>query len=312
MSKFGRAGDVLDRAISAGRLHHAILLYGESIADLDAAAIYVAQRLLNTQDPRKHPDFFELRPQGRARFIKIGSDSDRAGGDWPPNTMRWLLEKLSQTSNAGGRKVAVIHEADRMNNVAANAFLKTLEEPSSDTNILMLSERPNDLLDTIRSRCINLRINCAPRRIDDEQWSEWLEDFRKWQANLSEGFGSGFTPSDALIASYSLLARFDSILTRLSDIDEHMNMDEQEHLDEEELAAIEVGERRSLRKRLLAEIEEEMISSALEASKGRVPSMRLSRSLACLEKCAGFMELNMPDTPALEYFFLNTLRIWSR
>lgn len=312
MSNFGKSGEVLDRAIDANRLHHAILLYGESIADLEAAAYYVAGRLLNTDSPRKHPDFFELRPQGRARFIKIGSDSDRVGGEWPPNTMRWLLEKLSQTSNAGGKKVALVHEADRMNNVAANAFLKTLEEPSSDTNILMLSERPNDLLDTIRSRCINLRINCAPKRLEDEQWNDWLDDFRKWQANLSAGFGQDFTPSDALISAYSLLARFDSILTRLSDINEHLNLDDQEHLDEEELAAIEVGERRALRKRMLAEIEEEMISSALEASNGRVPSMRLARSLGCLERCAGFMELNMPDTPALEYFFLNTLRIWSR
>lgn len=312
MSEFGKAGEVLDRAIAANRLHHAILLYGESIKDLEAASKYVAQKLLNTDNPQKHPDFFELRPEGRARFIKIGSDSDRVGGQWPPNTMRWLLEKLSQTSNAGGRKVAVVYEADRMNNVAANAFLKTLEEPSNDTNILMLSERPNDLLDTIRSRCINLRINCIPRKLDDEQWQQWLEDFSAWQKNLVVGFSSEFSPSDAIIASYSLLARFDAILTRLSDIDEHMNADTQESFDEEQLAAIEVGERRALRKRLLAEIEEEMLSSALEASGGRVPSVRLSRSASCLEKCAGFMELNMADTPALEYFFLNTLRIWSR
>lgn len=312
MSRFGKAGEVLDRAIEQNRLHHAVLLYGESIADLGEVARHIAGKLLNTETPQKHPDFFELRPQGKSRFIKIGSDAERVGGEWPPNTMRWLLEKLSQTSNAGGRKVAVVYEADRMNNVAANAFLKTLEEPSKDTNILMLSERPNDLLDTIRSRCVNMRINCVPKKMEDEQWSEWLEDFRTWQKGLAEGFGGGFSPSDAIMGAYSLLARFDAILTRLSDIDEHLNLDEQEALDEEQLAAIEAGERRSLRKRLLAEIEEEMLTSALEASAGRVPSMRLSRSLASLERCAGFMELNMPDAPALEYFFLNALRIWSR
>lgn len=56
------------------------------------------------------------------RLIKIGSSADRAGGDWPPNTMRKLLRDIRQSSALGGRKVAIVHEADRMNAESANAF----------------------------------------------------------------------------------------------------------------------------------------------------------------------------------------------
>ena len=312
MSEFGKAGEVLDRAINSNRLHHAILLYGESAQKLEQLAKSCAGRLLETKDPAKHPDFFELRPSGKARNIKIGSESDRVGGAWPINTMRWLLEKLCQTSNAGGKKVAVVYEADRLNTESANSFLKTLEEPFPGTFIFMLTTRPNDLLDTIKSRCIHLRVPSQTPKLADEQWLEWIEDFSKWQKALVAGFDQNFTPADALMQSYSMLARFDEILSRLSDMEEKLFSADQENIDEEQIEAMQASERRRLRKRMLAEIEDEMLTSAMEASNGKVPSVKLSRTTAALEKSAGLMELNMQDTPALEYFFLASLRVWSR
>jgi DNA polymerase-3 subunit delta' len=312
MSEFGRVCDVLSRAIGSGRLHHAILLHGPSIKGLEEIARFAAQKLLKTQDLSKHPDFFELRPEGKARFIKIGSESERVGGNWAPNTMRRLLHNLRQTPNAGGRKFALIHEADRMNIPTANAFLKTLEEPPADTNIFMISERPNELLDTIRSRCINLRADCKPAEIDDDGWAEWISDFGEWQKKLSNGISREFSTAQAFMGAYSLLARFDEILGRMSELGEDEFSDANEGLDAEQLAAIEAGERRGLRKRMLSAIEETLLSSVMEASEGRVPSVKLGRAVEALEKCSGFMELNMQDTPALEYFFLQNMRIWSR
>ncbi|MBO7522124.1 MAG: hypothetical protein J6T16_07795, partial [Opitutales bacterium] len=299
-------------AITSNRLHHAVLLYGESVQKLEQLAKHCAEKLLETREPAKHPDFFELRPSGKARNIKIGSESDRAGGEWPVNTMRWLLEKLCQTSNAGGKKVAVVYEADRLNTESANSFLKTLEEPFPGTFIFMLTARPNNLLDTIKSRCIHLRVPCQTPKIDDEAWAEWLEDFSKWQKALVAGFDQNFTPSDALMQSYSMLARFDEILSRLSDMEEKLLPAEQENIDEEQIEAMRASERRRLRKRMLSEIEDEMLNSAMEASNGKVPSTKLSRATQALEKSAALMELNMQDTPALEYFFLASLRAWSR
>lgn len=312
MSEFGAAGEVLDRAINSNRLHHAVLLYGGSIVELERLAKHCAGRLLNVSDPARHPDFFELRPSGKARNIKIGSDSDRVGGEWPVNTMRWLLEKLYQSSNAGGKKVAVVYEADRMNVESANSFLKTLEEPAHDTFLFMLTERPNDLLDTIKSRCIHLRVPCKSAVLEDDEWEDWICDFSKWQKAMVVGFDGKFTPSDALMQCYSMLSRFDGILSRLSDMEEKLTDEERENLDEDQIAALQAGERRRLRKRMLSAIEEEMLNSAMEASNGKVPSLKLAHSTEILEHSAGLMELNMQDAAALEYFFLNSLRIWSR
>ena len=95
--------DILLRAKRAGRLHHAVLLYGSSLRELEDTAMAVASELFG-RPAHRHPDLFELRPEGKMRLIKIGSDSDRVGGEWPPNTMRKLLKDLRQTSSQGGRR----------------------------------------------------------------------------------------------------------------------------------------------------------------------------------------------------------------
>ena len=304
-----KALDILLGALRAGRLHHAILLYGSSISALEDVAMQVAQRLLGS-DPKKHPDLFELRPEGKMRFIKIGSDSDKVGGDWPPNTMRRLLRDIAQTSNKGGNRVAVVFEADRMNGAAANAFLKTLEEPPAGTTIFMLSTRPNDLLDTIRSRCISLRVDSETEPLADEDWRKWIDDFKNWQKSLMGGIGRKITLADAMMRCYGLLARFDSILSRLTDEASDIGESESEELDEDVIDAIVAGERRALRKRLFADIEDACVSCALGGD--GVPAVKLSRAVEALEKSSGFTELNMPDTPALEYFMLTSIRIWGR
>lgn len=304
-----KALDILLGALRAGRLHHAILLYGSSIQVLEDIAKQVAQRLLGSQ-PEKHPDFFELRPQGKMRQIKIGSDADKIGGDWPPNTMRRLLKEISQTSNRGGNKVAIVYEADRMNDSAANAFLKTLEEPPRGTTIFMLTTRPNDLLDTIRSRCISLRADSAPLPLDDPQWKKWLDDFKDWQKALMGGIGVKIKLLDAMMRCYGLLARFDKILSRLTDQAADIGEAEAEELEDDVIDAIVAGERRALRKRLFGEIEDACVSCALGGN--GVPAVKLARAVQALEKAAGLTELNMPDAPALEYFMLTSIRIWGR
>lgn len=304
-----KALDILLGALRAGRLHHAILLYGSSIQVLEDIAKQVAQRLLGSQ-PEKHPDFFELRPQGKMRQIKIGSDADKIGGDWPPNTMRRLLKEISQTSNRGGNKVAIVYEADRMNDSAANAFLKTLEEPPKGTTIFMLTTRPNDLLDTIRSRCISLRADSAPLPLDDPQWKKWLDDFKDWQKALMGGIGVKIKLLDAMMRCYGLLARFDKILSRLTDQAADIGEAESEELEDDVIDAIVAGERRALRKRLFGEIEDACVSCALGGN--GVPAVKLARAVQALEKAAGLTELNMPDAPALEYFMLTSIRIWGR
>ena len=308
MSSAPKAGEILRRALRNGRLHHAVLLYGNSAAALEAVARDVAGLLLG-RPCAGHPDLFELRPEGKMRLIRIGSAADRVGGDWPPNTMRKLLRDIRQSPALGGRKVAVVHEADRMNAESANAFLKTLEEPPPDTTIFMLTTRPNDLLDTIRSRSIALRVESEPESLGDGEWLEWLDDFKKWQKSLMGGIRREGV-SEAVMGCYALVARFGAILGRLADEISDPDGDPEGGLDGEMLEAVRASERRALRKRLLADVEDACVGCALGGS--GVPAVKMARAVGALERAAAYMELNMPDAPAMEYFMLSSLRIWAR
>lgn len=308
MKSAPKAKDVLERAFREGRLHHSILLFGNGELALENLAKDMATRILGRSCVR-HPDLFELRPEGKMRLIKIGSDSDRVGGDWPPNTMRKLLQNIRQSPNMGGRKVAIVYEADRMNVESANAFLKTLEEPPRDTTIFMLSTRPNDLLPTIRSRCISLRVDSDPEPVDDPEWAAWLEDFKSWQKSLMGGVRRGGVGA-AVLGCYALVARFGSILGRLTEELSDADEGRADELDEEMLEAERASARRALRKRLMAEIEDACVGCALGGN--GVPAVKISRAVAALEKSAAYMELNMQDSPAIEFFMLSSLRIWAR
>lgn len=109
-------------------------------------------------DGGTHPDFLMIAPEDR--LIRI-------------EEIRMIDDALSFRPFEGKKKVVIVDEADTMNSAAANAFLKTLEEPPPDSIIILVSSKPDRLPDTIRSRCS--RINFAPlsydacRRILDEK-----------------------------------------------------------------------------------------------------------------------------------------------
>ncbi|RLA09691.1 MAG: DNA polymerase III subunit delta' [Gammaproteobacteria bacterium] len=86
--------------------------------------------------------------------------------------IRELIDKLTQSSHYGGLKIVIIMPADALNKEAANALLKVLEEPPEDTLLLLLSERPLNLLATIRSRCQRIDFPAPPIT----EVIEWLGD----------------------------------------------------------------------------------------------------------------------------------------
>ena len=71
-------------------------------------------------------------------------------------------------ASQGGRKVAILFDADRMNASASNSFLKTLEEPPANSLLLLVSAHPEMLLETILSRCIMVQLAAPPRREPSE------------------------------------------------------------------------------------------------------------------------------------------------
>ncbi len=137
----------LRRAHENNRLGHAYLISGpvgsgkrEVAANLasvvngtDAAAVFSS----------KAREIFVAEPESKSRRILI-------------EQIRELEHGLQMRSGEGRRKVAIIAEADRLQPQAANAFLKTLEEPPGNSLLLLLSALPEALPDTIVSRCISI------------------------------------------------------------------------------------------------------------------------------------------------------------
>jgi len=90
-----------------------------------------------------HPDLLWIEPEEGSRNIKI-------------DQIRRLGEFVVRSSHSGGDKIAVLEQAHLLHGNAANALLKTLEEPNRDTYLLLVSDHPGRLVATIRSRCQKL------------------------------------------------------------------------------------------------------------------------------------------------------------
>lgn len=301
---------VLDASLDQGRLAHGILLQGEDLDSLEQIALALAGRLLNTEaaSAAHHPDFFTLRPAKKARQIRIGE----RGSD-EPNTMRKLLRDLSQTSNQGGRKVAAVYEADRMNNATANAFLKTLEEPPEDTTLILITTRPYALLDTLRSRCFNFRLPLRSRRLEAEEWVAWRNAYLSWLDDITGMRATAEGRAHAVMGAYGLIVQFTDALNNLSDLaGEKAAESLPEHLSEDERAAHEVGLRKGIRGDLFRDIEETTRLFAIQQSApGEFPSLTLARLTSELERLSGLLEVNLKEDVALERFLHESLRLWN-
>jgi DNA polymerase-3 subunit delta' len=118
-----------------------------------------------------------VKPESKLRQIKIGQIVRR-----PNSPPRVLHELVYQKAVEGGYKVALLVAADRLNEDAANALLKTLEEPPERTVFILLSTEPERLLDTIRSRCLVLTFAGDGHRQFGERELEWLQGFASMAA----------------------------------------------------------------------------------------------------------------------------------
>jgi DNA polymerase III subunit delta' len=163
----------LAAAYKADRLSHALLIHEAPGAGGNWLAKWVAQLVL-CQKPAQapcgacpgchrvvtaqHPDLLVLQPLEESTQIRI-------------EQIRELSEELSLTAHQGAYKVAVITPADTLNRFAANALLKTLEEPPARTLLMLVVTQPSRLPATILSRCQRIRVR-APVRQEAVAWLE--------------------------------------------------------------------------------------------------------------------------------------------
>jgi len=149
------------KTIETGNISHAYIFEGSRISGKEAAAVSFLMAINGGKNLEADPDHYEVRAEaGQGRTVKSVKDAD--------------LEKLQadlKMKPQGERNTALIYDADTMTPRAQNRFLKTLEEPTPGTVIVLLSENTENLLETIRSRCIIYRFNSegeGQAEIDEE------------------------------------------------------------------------------------------------------------------------------------------------
>ncbi|WP_409307103.1 DNA polymerase III subunit delta' [Pectobacterium sp. B1J-3] len=157
----------------AGRGHHALLLHALPGMG-DDSLVYALSRWLMCQQPEgmkscgkchdchlmmasTHPDWYMLSPEKGKQSLGV-------------DAVREVLDKLYQHSRQGGAKVVWLPSAEWLTEAAANALLKTLEEPPQRTYFLFGCREPSRLLATMRSRCLYRYLDVP----DETQSVQWL------------------------------------------------------------------------------------------------------------------------------------------
>jgi len=205
---------LLQRSLERGRLGHAYLFTGEQLDELEklastlaktldclhpvkgggGAAIDCCERCLQCQKTEhgNHGDVHWIRPESKSRVITI-------------DQMRELMQVINLKPTEGGYKLGIIVAADRLNVQAANAFLKTLEEPPPKSILVLLTNEPQRLLETILSRCLRLNFGGNGARPLSAAEAAWLSRFSEMAS----------AEQKSLLGRYRLM---DVLLSRLNEL----------------------------------------------------------------------------------------------
>src|ERR1022692_1322142 len=203
---------LLQRSLARGRLGHAYLFTGHQLEELETLARTLA-KTLNCQHPVKtsgvatdccdeclscrkidsanHADVHLIKPQARSRIIEI-------------DNIRELIREVNLKFTEGEYKIAIISDADRMTNpstknAAANAFLKTLEEPPPKSVLILLTTEPSRILETILSRCLRLNFGGeGPRPLVAAEMA-WLAQFSAMAASEQKSLLGRYQLMDVLL-----------------------------------------------------------------------------------------------------------------
>lgn len=211
----------LQQALADDRLPHALLVTGVPGVGKALLAQHLAHALVcisptPDRDPcgqcrscrlasaGHHPDIHDYRPEEGSKVIKV-------------DAVRALAQSSVLTAGGSGRSVYIVNPADGMNPAAANALLKTLEEPVGGAMLMLLSANPDRLPATIRSRCQQLTLSPPeqPLAVD------WLGQQGMSQSQAVRLLGLyGGAPLAALAADADHLTELDGLWSSLERLSE--------------------------------------------------------------------------------------------
>lgn len=156
-----RVAEMLEKSYETKKLSHAYLFEGPEHIGKRTLALGFCELILNNSGKNilENPDLIILNP----------SDSDK---QITVEKIRELEKALGLSPYCSKYKIAVIEQAEKMNKAAANALLKTLEEPSKTTILILLSSNSRNMLDTIKSRCQRMKFLPVKKKLLEE----FLED----------------------------------------------------------------------------------------------------------------------------------------
>ena len=169
-----------------GTLPHALLISGVAGIGKQHFALAFAALALCRQPVHAHACGHcgacrQLAASAHPDFHRVSIPEDKSG--ILVDQIRELSQKLALTSQYNGWKIALVAPADAMNSNAANSLLKTLEEPSANTLLMLVTARPARLPATIRSRCQAVRIS-TPSTDTAVAWLDQHASRPDWRAVL--------------------------------------------------------------------------------------------------------------------------------
>jgi DNA polymerase-3 subunit delta' len=319
-----------------GRLGHAYLLTGDRLEFLEGAARTLAQ-VLNCRNPvgrlpagfgtapcdqcascrriltDNHPDVQWWRPESKLRIITI-------------DQVRSLRQSIHLKPLEAKYKVAVIVAADRLNPQAANAFLKTLEEPPENSVLLLLTTEPQRVIETIQSRCLRLACGDPGTSAATREPPAYLREFSD---------GALQEKGKDLLSRYRLLAVLQRHLADVrsraqTDLTARSPLEKYEDADpgvrekwEQELSAAMEAEYRLRRSEMLAELHgwlrdiwlatlraspalfiHASLASTTEAVAHRLETNVALENLRILEKTCRLLQTNVQESLTLEVCLL--------
>ncbi|MBK1719474.1 DNA polymerase III subunit delta' [Thiocystis violacea] len=198
----------LQAARAANRLAHALLISGPRGVGKRHLAEALARSLLCRSPVERGracglcADCRLLAAGNHPDLVRVGPDPESKSGDIPIAAVRLFNERESLTPSRADWKVALIDPADKLNPAAANALLKTLEEPTGQSILCLIGERIGQLPATIRSRCLHIKV-AVPEEADALRWLEARQARDDWALRLRLAHGAPLRaltePDEALL-----------------------------------------------------------------------------------------------------------------